>query len=161
MKNKKSIYILLPAVVIIWGTLLWKIFQGRDISHDLSVPTTIKRENGSEEKARENIELSYNYKDPFLKTSTKTESVNTGNNSQQEQPYYNTGNMWAEIEYSGIIKTNDKQNMTGLLNINGKKHLLRTGSEVDGIKVIYIHPDSIYLEFQREKRSFRRKGQGI
>ena len=160
MKNKKSVYILLPVVVIIWGTLLCKIFQGRGISHDLSIQTTIKRENSSEEKARENIELSYNYKDPFLKTSTKTESV-TDNNSQHEQPYYNAGYMWAEIEYSGIIKTNDKQNMTGLLNINGKKHLLRTGSEVDGIKVIYIHPDSIYLEFQREKRSFRRKGQGI
>jgi flagellar basal body-associated protein FliL len=66
MKNKKSIYILLPIVLFIWGTVMYQFFSFSGIDHK-----TISESNGFkikplQLKERDTFSINVNYRDPFL-----------------------------------------------------------------------------------------------
>lgn len=156
MKNRKSLYILLPLVIIIWGTIFWKIFMGSR-SNVLEVPKTITIEVKDEKATKEKIELSLNYEDPFLKSFAwnqfPPETV-----EPKAQPRVNRVVAWPMLEYHGLIKSHSTEKTVGMLNINNKKYLVQHKDVVQGILVVAIFPDSIVLINQSDKRSFIRSG---
>lgn len=156
MKNKKSLYILLPLVIIIWGSVFWKLFWGTQ-SNVLQQPKTIINEAKGIEMRKESFELSLNYDDPFLRASggNKPASKNEIPNLPQN---VNRVVSWPKLEYHGLIKSHSTDKTVGMLNLNGKKYLVHLEDEVQGIFVVAIFPDSIVLINQLDKRCFKRNG---
>ena len=156
MKNKKSLYILLPLVIIIWGTLFWKIFMGSQ--SNVSQPTkAIIKEVKDEEVRKERVVLSLNYEDPFLKSFAVGQPLPEVEKPKPQQQV-NRVVPWPMLEYHGLIKSHSTEKIVGMLNINNKKYLVHHEEVVQGISVVAIFPDSIVLINQSDQRSFKRNG---
>ena len=74
MKNKKNIYILLPAVILIWGLLGYRIFSGLKPSNTAEEKLTVRAFKPQELKESEPFTISTDYRDPFLGTYKKKAS---------------------------------------------------------------------------------------
>lgn len=157
MKNKKTIYILLPLALIIWGTIFWKLFVSvGDVSIHQPSPST---QNNVEQATtqQKDYELRYNYPDPFLKDPKKK--------SLPKETVKNTPNKrvnrvvrWPSVQFKGTIKSRRKTKIMGVLHISNKKYLVREDQIANNIRVLTITPDSIGLEYQNDKRYFHRHG---
>lgn len=156
MKNKKSLYILLPLVIIIWGTLFWKIFVGSR-SNASQPPKAIIKEVKDEEVTKERVELNLNYEDPFLKSFAVGQPSPEVEKPKPKQKV-NRVVAWPMLEYHGLIKSHSTEKTVGMLNINNKKYLVHNKEVVQGISVVAIFPDSIVLINQSDQRSFKRNG---
>ena len=67
MKNKKLTYILVPLVLIVWGLIIYRIFNtihNTDDSPLLNTP--IATINGEKNTLLDTFSLQLNYRDPFL-----------------------------------------------------------------------------------------------
>ena len=106
MKNKKLLYILLPASVIIWGLVIYRIFSA------LSSPETPDRVILAKNiKTRVNntqadtFSIAANYRDPFL-GSMQTETpkrVASGVVKQKITPQPQIQADWSFIQYKGMV----------------------------------------------------------
>lgn len=156
MKNKKSLYILLPLVIIIWGTLFWKVFMGSR-AKVMQQPKAITKAITSEEVKKERIKLNLDYGDPFLRSIKGNQPISEPANVKP-QLKVNRVVAWPMLEYNGLIKSHSTEKIVGMLNINNKKYLVRLEEVVQGISVVAIFPDSIVLMNQSDKICFKRKG---
>ena len=147
MKNKKSIYILLPLVVLIWGYVAVKIITyGED--EPAADPIIIGDIVAGKDQRQTARTLQLNYADPFLKrTRGYRTTSSTGVQSQKarrpkEEPNIN----WGSITYNGYILNQRKKTKIALLTINGRQELAKLGESFGGRKVRAIRQDSVQLQ---------------
>ena len=158
MKNKKSIYILLPSVLIIWGIIFWKVFSGGDDQSLQVVQPSIKPLMQAEEQIQDVMELAYNYSDPFLRSLDKPQKTTE---APEPKPVKKLNRVvrWPMVEYSGAVKSRRKKSKVGMLKISNRNFLVREKRVYKDIEVTAITPDSIGLVYQTDQRYFKRKGQ--
>lgn len=151
MNNKKSIYILLPAAILLWVYIGWQIYQQvKEPAPVESIFTpTLKRVEKKEKPIP--FVLALNYKDPFLR------SVN-GKHSNSEELERKKGKSvkknnrrriaWPNLTYRGWIENHKKT--IGLLQINNKQYLVDEGLEYNGILIEKLYQDSIRIKKDNE-----------
>ena len=154
-KNKKSIYILLPVVLLIWGGVLYQLFsfvkpveEHNNIANEFIVsPLKIKE--------RQTFAINVNYRDPFL---GKIYRPNNG-----ISPKKNTKKILKKEEviplpniiYKGIISDSKQKNSIYMLIIDGnnfymkkgeiKNELLLKSGDKESIIVVYKGKHNITL----------------
>jgi hypothetical protein len=145
-RNKKITYLLIALVVLIWGLIFYKIysnFGGNRQTKDELPQAAISAEVRQVDSI---FTLSLDYPDPFLK----------GLGQPVETPVSNSGNTriinWPPVEYRGLLSSNSKNGSTGLLKIQNSNLLVKQGKVYSAVKIRTITRDSIFLEFQNEKR---------
>ncbi|MCR9250197.1 MAG: hypothetical protein NXI20_07210 [bacterium] len=154
MKNKKLLYFLVPAVLLIWGVVGYRLMN-LNSDDDYIEPIRVSAITGDQEQKKE-YQLILNYPDPFLK-GLKQAPV-PSNNDQPKQNQIVTPVVtvqWESIVYTGFIQNSKRGSRIGLLEINGTKHLAELGSQVGNIAVKKIVKDSILLEKQGSQKWFR------
>jgi len=153
MKNKKMLYVLVPAVILIWGAVVFSIFShihNPDTSFEhYSSPAYSKVSESDSSK----YQLIANYRDPFnagMKNSSEDEI------SEQEKlnkiQKMNQQVNWPNIEFLGKISHNKK--WVVLLKVNNSNILMQEGDEKLNIKLLKMYNDSVLLNFQKDKRVF-------
>lgn len=165
MKNKKLTYILLPAVIVVWILVIVNLIKGfkkPDIdSDDIVMPRYINKSDSVETVYRLNLK----YSDPFLKDRiavTKPTSsvsiekkinsrVNTRLSERNRRP---KRVVWPEIIYFGLVES---EKVMGLIQVNGKKHIAESGDEIAEITVSKVYPDSVFMEYEKELKTFIKK----
>ena len=155
MKKKQAVYVLLPLVIIIWGIVIWKIVYGVSSKVMETKPEVLATGKVALSTDSVNVELSFNYEDPFLKHSSfddsqkvqKIEKVNESENTRLVQ--------WPVVEYRGALKSRKKKSLVGMIKIGDKEYLVREKQEVNAIYVFHISNDSIGLVHQQNKRYFK------
>ncbi|MBR8534939.1 hypothetical protein KDU71_05150 [Carboxylicivirga sediminis] len=157
MKNKKSLYILIPLAVVVWGTIFWKVFSGSGNNSTVEYQSNQVLSNKEISKDTIRRQLSYNYSDPFLKNQTKP-SVEQPQEPKNEQRTINRVVRWPMVEFKGTVKSRRKNRTMAILQISSRKYLVRENELKDQVKVLAITPDSIGLEYQNDKRYFKRNG---
>lgn len=157
MKNKKSIYVLLPIAVIIWGIIAYKIITGlnSDNNDNFIEHANLKYENIIE---ADTFSLILAYRDPFL---GKNIIIQNDVPEYQSNPYpQNKTNIvqkpeenkpapviWPKLAYKGIIQNNKTNNYVSLVIINNQKFLLSEGQELSGIKLLKAYKDSAVFQY--------------
>ena len=133
MKNKKTLYILIPAVLIIWGLIVYKIFSwSDDPGTDTLLPIAKKTLPVTDSVDKSVIHA--NYPDPFLKDKTYKASgtVPAGNkvanvansDSKKTTVVVKTPPVakWPKIRYDGlIINKNSGENVITSYSIHYTK----------------------------------------
>lgn len=156
MTNKKSIYVLLPAALLLWVYIGWQVYQQvkePDLVEATFMPT-IKR---AEEKEKPlPFVLAFNYKDPFLRTVSKRHSTGEDLERKKGKPVVNNRRRisWPNMTYRGWIENHKKT--IGLLQINNKQHLVDEGQEYDGIYIEKLYQDSIRIKKDKEIRIIKK-----
>jgi len=151
MKNKKTLYYLIPAVILIWGIIVYKIItvtNYESVKH--SSATSIPSINSQDTLPKE-YQLLLNYKDPFLlepafrQNKVKSQSRNADLSATRQKPIKNVPQLnLMNIMYIGMVEKPGNHTIA-LINIGGETKMLRKGEHADQIKVLNIWTDSVQI----------------
>ena len=112
MKNKKSIYILLPIVLLIWGMLIYQFFSYSVSDALLENTSTEFKVKPFKVKERTAFTVNVGYRDPFLgkmyiaPVSNQTKS----SNKTKKSPKLEETIVWPSIHYRGMISDPKEKN---------------------------------------------------
>ncbi len=154
MKNKKNIYILAPAVLIIWGLLIYKVVAGLNPS----VPEAKQIEqlgqfSPKEFEEAESFTISNDYRDPFLGTFEKKKRTKRRTKPTVQEPE----TPFPSVIYKGIISPKGKNEKVFLVQINGNQHLFKKNNIFDSVKLLKGNAKEITLKFEKQTQTFQLK----
>ena len=166
MKNDKLIYVLLPAVAIIWLIIGYQFYQAvepKEIASLSQTAITIP----VEEKNSEIYQLQLDYPDPFLKRQQQKVTVvtlpvrQTAISSLSIAPTITTSSKdidWEAITYHGMIENNQTTDRVGILALDGVRKLVKEGSHVGAFTVERILKDSVMVKGGEKARYIIKQG---
>lgn len=156
MKNKKSIYILLPLVLLIWGILGYRLFsffgnEEEPIENDL----TFQVQNTTN-KAPDSVKIVVDYRDPFSGKLSNGNNSNKLKTSNLRKPKIETvlNNMEENkpiIVYRGLVSDTKDKNKVFMFSVDNKTYLLEKGQTENDIKVISGDTKQITLLINKKK----------
>jgi hypothetical protein len=161
-QNKKMVYVLIPAVILVWGMIIYKILKVTDGSSKAYKPAAVKAIEGPANALDETYHLVLNYRDPFfgkqanaptttLSTKPKVSSGNL-NNAANDMTDRDMPNEFASrITYHGIIDNPGQGSRVGLMTYQGKRVLVRKDDNIDGFRVLDVKPGQILVSFDNKK----------
>lgn len=156
MKKKKSIYLLLPLVLIIWGALIYQFFS-------YVSPAEINAQNEQpllvaiEYKEPDTTAIEVNYRDPFTgrlenQKQSNSKQIQTSKNydvnlniSDEEQ---------VRIEYKGIVTDAANKNKVFMVIINEQSFLMRQGDKEKEVLLIRGNDNYIIVKHRNKKEKF-------
>lgn len=150
MKNRKSIYILLPIVILIWGILIYQFFS-------VSTSDTVLQNTSSEfnikpfkVQERKTFFITIDYRDPFLGKvySPQTIKIKKNTNKVKNKPKTEEIIQWPTILYKGIVSDTKDKNKIYMLVINGKTCLMKKGSTENEVYLKDGDKESIYVKYK-------------
>lgn len=160
-KGKKSLYLLLPVNLLVWGFIGYKIvtaFQTEDVPLVMENASTYK---ALDQKDTLPIELALNYEDPFLKQElvkrNRVDHYGAGNQNivapKPRKPVVAEIKPQKEIKYLGTIQNKTSGMMMALISIDGNSYTIKKGDEVEGFSIKNI--TNSYIEVKEGKKSFK------
>ncbi|MFW5852299.1 MAG: hypothetical protein ACOCWB_08750 [Bacteroidota bacterium] len=162
MKKKNVTYLLLVIVIVVWGIILYKIYEYISTDSDKSSPMAIDTTSFQETTIpTDTFSLSLDYQDPFLKKQLnyRTKPSLTKKHShtpKKTQPKITKQTIqktiWPHITYDGMIRS-DETNLA-LLQINNQSYIIALGEEEKNIHVKQLFQDSILLLYKDEEKYF-------
>ena len=157
MKNKKLIYILLPLVILIWGSIIYKIFYNTSREEELA-DEILPQKNISATSVLDTFSIIANYRDPFLGNVVYSEN-NVNEVPKQKvlpQPKVEQVVQWPNIVYGGMIKNQQSTKQLALLKINGKENIIKAGEMVGTIELVKIYKDSVEVKMGKVGKVVRK-----
>jgi len=153
MNNKKTIYVLLPVVLALWGYITFRILKQVNPEVEISASALPKMKSLNNETKAEEFKLLINYPDPFLKhLAQEGENFENKELAQQENHVNRVYAWnWPNMSYGGCIR--NKNRMVGILQINAKNILVQEGKSYDDFMVYKMYADSIVMKRDEEKRT--------
>jgi hypothetical protein len=158
MKNKKLTYFLGLIVLVVWGMILYRIFDASNGNNDDNTQTTFnkpaKEPYNDFTIPKDTTHLQLNYRDPFGLIKLKDTVELTVKNHHKDivtltvKPAVN----WSFIQYSGYIRNPGSKKLIALVRINGKNEILSEGDTKDQIKLIKNMRDSIKIIFKGQTK---------
>ena len=153
MKNKKLNYFLGVAVVLIWGSIIFKIFKavsGDDLPIS-NMATAEKRDTVNYELAgQDTAKLNLNYRDPF--SEKKAEPVEIPVSELVHKPVIakpvKTAINWDVIRYSGFVRNQGSKKLIAMISINGRQLMMSEGETLEKVKLLKNLKDSIKVSFE-------------
>ncbi|AOW20780.1 hypothetical protein [Urechidicola croceus] len=152
MKNKKNIYFLVPAVLLIWGLIGYRVYKALNPSETritsaqniaTFIPKKIEQSNS--------YEIQANYRDPFLGTITsKTNTKNTVNSTTNK-----ILTSFPTIIYKGIVSPRtSRKSAAFFIQINGQQSMLNIGGIEHEVKLISGNKEEVVLQFKKQRKTF-------
>jgi hypothetical protein len=155
MKNRKFIYTLLFAAVVIWSLIFYKL-----IFHSKKNPSTeILQDNkiiySEKDFIEDTFELLLNYQDPFLKNKPLI-SHNEKVLVEPEVAFTKLKKIepliWPVIYLKGTIT--NTEDATCMLSISNKILVLKKEEEYMGLKIEHIWKDSVQFSYKEQRKTF-------
>ena len=159
MKNKKLLYILIPATLALWGAILYKIVVGVNGKEEAFPINQMNAPVENNETLPDTFNISGNYRDPFIAGKKEKVNSNTG-----EIPVTKIKvaapvaiSQWPNIVYGGMIKNQQSSKQLVLILINGQSNFMKMGDIANGIELTKVFRDSIEVQFLKEKKFISKK----
>jgi len=157
MKNKKTLYILIPLVAIIWGVVIWRVIDYKPSSQDLTfqAPAII------EEPSLDTIpyKLTFDYKDPFLRnsyrsgTSTRAKTKKKSNNIKKVDLSPEAVVKRPEgLVYRGEVS--GRRSELGLLEMDSLRVLVRENSVLGDYTIESVQSDSLIIIYKDKRFTY-------
>jgi type II secretory pathway component PulC len=144
MKKNKKTYLLLGAVLVIWGVLGFKIIEAINPSEELIAMVKLPTTNfGVAAKKRDTFSITANYRDPFLGTMPKTKKPKKSKKKvvkKVETPKKN-------IAYAGSVAENGSNKRLFFISIEGQQHIMSQGETVAEVKLVTGNQENIKVRY--------------
>jgi hypothetical protein len=151
MKNKKSIYILLPVVFLIWGVVLFQFFSFSTPDEVVTNTSTEFSVKPFKLKERVSFIINVDYRDPFLGRIYNTQVVTKGSANKvkaKKEPKPEEAIVWPSIQYKGMLSDTKEKNKRFMLVIAGKNYFMKTGDTQEEIFLKNGDKESIYVTYK-------------
>lgn len=152
MKNKKLLYVLIPAVIFIWGAIIYKIVIGLSGSDGNSFQEIKMNEIKSNEVSNDTFSINPTYRDPFSGKRVKNSNPISGSFTNQLSTNPSPQTKWPEIIYGGIVKNQKSNKQLVIIQINGQSNTIKIGETYNGVMLTRVFKDSIEVKFGKEKK---------
>lgn len=165
MKNKKTIYFLLPVVVLIWSAIVYQFYSGTGDEAAYAYQKTPRPTASMELPKKKAYSLLLNYSDPFLSGGAPARKAPSQPKAEREPAYtpppvmeaeappsYN----WEQLQYKGMIEHKGKGTVIALLEIRGRSYMLAEGSQQEEVLLQKIWKDSVQLKVGNESAYIRK-----
>lgn len=160
MKNKKLLIILIPATLLLWGMIAYKIFSVASGSDNIGqIQETVSVINKGSNILTDTFSINPTYRDPFLGKLNKTAAINIGKASMPKtvsspkpiaaSPINKT---FPSVIYGGLIKNKQSNKQLVLIQIGGQSTIMKIGDIVNEVELTKVFRDSIEVKFRKEKR---------
>lgn len=161
-KNKTTTYLLICAVAIVWGIVLYKIFA-KTTEEDYTI------KNGTSKVPHEpydqympkkdTVKLSLQYRDPFLGTPAKEEKK-AEDNSKVIKPIPAPQNLpppidWNIVKYAGRIINPVSKKTVSIITVNGEERMMSEGDVFHGVRLLKNKKDSILISLQGKQKHIK------
>lgn len=159
MKNKKLLYVLIPAVLLVWGIIIYKIVAPASLEENTTGLQNIQfASNSTTEILSDTFSINPNYRDPFLSKEVK-KSIPSENKVSNVvaapaviKKITEPSIKWPALIYSGLIKNQKSNKQLVLISINGQSSSIKIGEVINGIELMKVFKDSIEVKFGNEKK---------
>lgn len=156
MKNKKLLYILIPLAILVWGYVIFMIFNASSSSETIILSDKSRLPFQMKDTTRgESFIILANYRDPFLgkiyrprNRITKTKIIKKAIPKKIEPVI-----RWPNIRYGGIIVNKKTQKKVALVRINENDYLMQEKDVNQGVELKKMYPDSVQLIYQQKTRT--------
>lgn len=146
-KNTKT-YLLLGAVLFIWGAVGYRIYKGISPSETaLNTETAQVNFKPKEPVQRDTFSIVADYRDPFLGTMAKKKKV-VVKPKNQAPPVPEVS-----ITYTGSVLGNNSNNSIFFVNIAGVQQLLKLKQTVNGVTLVSGTEKEIRVRHQGKLRT--------
>lgn len=161
-KNKKTTYLLICAVVAVWGIVLHKVFF-KTPEEDYSIKTaTTKVEHEPYDQyvaKKDSFKLALNYRDPFLGTTAIAEKKADGK-GLKIKPIAATVNLpppidWNSVRYAGRIINPVSKKVVSIIIVHGVERMMSEGEVFQGVKLLKNKRDSILINWQGKQKHIK------
>lgn len=179
MKNKRLLYVLLPAVLVVWGLIfqrIWLAARGEEVVAPAGAGESVAATTSG--VAARIPGLLLNYTDPF-RAGSPTPFITTlvgptGAASAERASYAQplaaaplnlplapaatpvVPVVWPVVKYLGFINNPRLENRIALLTINDKEYSVKSGGNEEEIIVRKIWRDSVRVVFKTYKKTIVR-----
>lgn len=156
MKSKATTYILLAAVLGVWGFILMKIFSS--LSDNTDMPLTAKKTfheqavNLSYYSSKKTGTLLLDYGDPMLRSLTSNTTVDLVEPVMQPVvQHYNPPapvemEPQIEVQFLGYIENLEDKRPTAIVNIQGKQYMMNKGEQQSGVHLVSITKEFLKIK---------------
>jgi hypothetical protein len=153
MKQTMYLFILIPAVLLIWCIIIYKIIVGTGnsstIKQNLKTITYIDQPI----KIKEQFILPDSFPNPFVQFTKVT--TNKINYHRKVLIISKTGKK-IPVAYNGMIKQNVNNITYALVTIKNQNKLVKQNDTIDSIKFLKILRDSILVKYEGENIYIKR-----
>ncbi len=163
MNNKKSVYVLLPLVIIVWGVVIYKFLNIKGGSDDDSIGNIAAITKKLPKKINKDYGLLLDYADPFLSSldvykSSYYNNVKGKNKSKKSGVNKKRGHQPdVKVSFLGILINESKNKKVGLLEIDAQRYLLSDGDIKNNVEVIKLGTDSVICKIGENKKVIYKK----
>ncbi len=156
MKNKRMTYVLVVAVLIVWGIIAYRILSGLDHNDEYIADhnkTFVKEKYDDYAMSKDTSHLLLNYRDPFglsapPDTIPKTKEKIFIALSKSPKANFN----WNFIKYCGFVRNPGTKKLIAILTINGKNTMLAEGETAENVKLLKNFKDSVMIVFNKQTK---------
>lgn len=160
MKNKKLLYILIPATLLLWGAIIYKIVGSFHNSNDVVYNNNTLSPIATKPIIEDTFSINPNYRDPFFGKISRATTNQTPRPITPSQPTVTksmpTQMIWPTIAYSGLIKNQNSNKQLVMVSINGQSQTLKIGDKIGELELTKAYKDSIEFKLGKEKRFFKK-----
>lgn len=167
MSNKRNTYLLIAALLGVWGFIGYQFFANMKDDIELSTSTAVKPNNEVKNKV-DSFDIVANYSDPFkVNQVQKVKQVYPSTNiapKRQETSKQNTQKKEVQskidvnhIQYFGVISNSKTGKKVGILHINNKEILVSNGTEFESGKVISVFDEKVKIVYKESTFEIERK----
>lgn len=156
---------MLPAVICIWGLIIYRICSGSASDNDLQSAG----ESAIHEFApldRDTFSLLGSYRDPFQYSEPRPQFqgsdhtagktiVATKEKKQVAKPAVNAV-AWPSVGYSGVIKNQKSQKELAMVQIDGQPNLMISGDIIANVQLVKVFRDSIHVKYGKERKTIKK-----
>lgn len=144
-KNQKT-YVLLAAVVVIWGAIGYQIYGYLNPSTPEIPPTVSERFTPKGQVKEVTYTIKPDYRDPFFgKIYRKPKPKKKKVHSKQQI-------IFPSISYDGIV--NNGNTKTFLISINGSQEIFKVKDRMSGVELIKGNNQEITLKYKGETKKY-------
>lgn len=166
MKNKKTIYVLIPAVLLVWALIFYRVSEGIQVENNsyTNLSATFSSRSSTTPDTFQ-YALQLNYPDPFLgnRHSIRQASAVSSLPTEVQMPPPATKPLqqaeqfnYARFRYVGLVEHKGKKDQLALIVADEKSLMLRKGETAEGIQLLKIHKDSVEIKSGNHRFYLRR-----
>ncbi len=150
MKNKKNIYFLLPAVILIWGLLGYRVYSGLQPSTTTNEELTVATFKPQELKETEPFTISTDYRDPFLGTYNKKSVIKKTSKRVEKIAKV----PFPMIVYKGMMSSQSKKSVF-IITVNGQQFLYKNRTTHNEVKLLKGNVKEVTLQYKGQRQKFK------
>lgn len=150
MNKQQKTYLLLAAVIIIWGLVGLRFYKRVNPGSEVASEPYVQEEFTPKKFVKNKIyEVKADYRDPFLgkltpKKRGKTKSKKKVNKKTIPFP---------KIIYNGIVKGGNTKSYT--ITINGKQEVFKIGESIHKVKLVKATQEYIVVRFNKVSKTIK------